>query len=935
MSLPRFTTNRHLLAIVLVNILLSCQVQANIVTWDDPQNNNWRNNTNWNGGGSPGSTDTAIFPIGENKNEVDLSNSSNNPVDREVEVVHFRTDGSDTASGTFVVPPNWYLKKGRLKARNIYWQSTAANSEVIVRAAFLSLTNDTLFNGDSSGASSLRLYGSGLAGPASSAFWLNSAGGDDSLVIHVSSSFPGVFKVTNGTLVLKTLNALQNANVQLLGGELTLSVSVILGHLSGGANAAPVNIANNALLKFGLYGGNQTFGGVLTGSGTLFYGNSDLIDSWRLTGESPLFTGPTIVNGHLIFASGGSLVNSPINLNTGQLTVNSATTIGNLHGGGKLELNASLIIGDALIDPYEAFDGPFNGIGSLTIASGNHEFTKTPALGTSTYFGNVNLNGGSTIFGAGLFAENLVTINADLAMDMNANTTLGGFAGSGTTDLNFDLSFGRLNQNNTYTGDLSGDGVLNKNGSGTWTFNAAKTGTGQVNINAGTLSGIGSFAGKVYIDATASISPGSSIGAISADSAEIDGVYNCELDGSNTDKLTVAGDLDISATTLNLSQIGAGATAQVYIIASYGTLIGTFASVQNLPPFYTLDYAYDDGVSTQNIALVGDLISPTLDSIALDAAFNNPTKANSLSFNISFSEAVSGVNASDFNIAFPGSTGTAVLSGSGATYGLSLANISGNGALTITLSAGHGITDLFGNPLEPSSASDTVVIDQTKPTIDSFTAITNSPTNAPEIEYSVTFSENIFDFNNAADVDANTTGTAAYSGVVITGSGKTYTIKYTGVSGEGNLAAVVLSIGGGARDAAGNILPLSIIGPNIVIAVYCNNSLASGTVNGAEEFEACEQLFTESGFQATSLATVILAGGEGVTINPNFTLDTGAIMQVKVCGQSLCQVSSEPMENGCHSCVTDICSIDSSCCTDAFSQACLDKVSTVCNLTCQ
>ncbi|MCF6263128.1 MAG: hypothetical protein L3J24_06025 [Xanthomonadales bacterium] len=932
MSFSKPTTGMQLLTVMLINALLITPVFAAVVTWDGSQNNNWRNNTNWTNGGTPGPDDTAIFPIGLNKNEADLRGTGGNNKDWELDTIDLRTDGNQFATAP-ATPVNWFFKLGRILPSDIIWKSTATNSQILVNATFHT-TNFAVFSGDDSGASSLHLYGGGLSGVSSTnTFWLASNGGDDSLVIHSNSTaFAGEFKVTSGKLIPKRLNALENARIWLLGGELILDNSVILGHLTGGGTSPPVNIQADNLLKFGLYGGNQTFAGVFTGTGHLFYNNNSA-DSWTLAGVSP-FSGRTTINGNLIFTSGGSLANSPINLNIGSLTVNTATTIGNLHGGGNLNLNAALIIGDALIDPDEAFDGPFSGTGSLTIAAGDHEFTDTPGLGSSTYFGNVNLNGGSTIFGAGLFAENLVTINTNLVMDMNASTTLGGFAGTGTTDLNFNLTFGGLDQNNTYSGDLTGNGVLNKNGTGTWAFNAAKTGTGQVNINAGTLGGSGSFAAKVYIGASAEINPGASTSTITAASIEIDGVYICELDGSSNDGLIIAGNLDIWETTLNLSQIGAGATAPVYIIASYGSLTGTFAAVQNLPTFYTLDYAYDDGSSTNNIALVGDLIPPTLDSIALDAAFNDPTNVSSVDFNISFSEPVNGLDATDFNISFPGSTGTASLTGSGAAYSLSIPNIAGDGTLAVTLVPAHGITDLFGNPLAATTASATVVIDQTRPMVDSFTAITGSPSNATEIKFSVIFSEDIFDFNDAADVSTTLSGTAAYTGVVITGSGTTYTIKYTGVSGIGGLSATVKSAVGGARDAAGNILFLNVIGPTIALE-YCNNSLAAGSVNGAEEFEACEHLFTETNFHAEEFATVIFAAGQGVTINPNFTLDVGAILQVKVCGQSLCEVSSQPMEDGCHSCVTDICAIDITCCTDAYSQACLDKVATVCNLSCQ
>ena len=45
-------------------------------------------------------------------------------------------------------------------------------------------------------------------------------------------------------------------------------------------------------------------------------------------------------------------------------------------------------------------------------------------------------------------------------------------------------------------------------------------------------------------------------------------------------------------------------TAPAYVIATYATLTGTFATVTDLPAGYALNYAFNDGVTSTNIALV-------------------------------------------------------------------------------------------------------------------------------------------------------------------------------------------------------------------------------------------------------------------------------------------------------------------------------------------
>lgn len=115
----------------------------------------------------------------------------------------------------------------------------------------------------------------------------------------------------------------------------------------------------------------------------------------------------------------------------------------------------------------------------------------------------------------------------------------------------------------------------------------------------------------------------------------------------------------------------------------------------------------------------------------------------------------------------------------------------------------------------------------------------------------------------------------------------------------------------------------------------CNNVVASGTIATGEIFEACERLSTDVSFNLTENATVVLSAGEGITLGAGFTVETGGILQAKVCGQSLCEASPEPMEYGCHSCVTQICDAMPSCCDTVFTAACQAMVNTTCSLSCE
>ena len=117
----------------------------------------------------------------------------------------------------------------------------------------------------------------------------------------------------------------------------------------------------------------------------------------------------------------------------------------------------------------------------------------------------------------------------------------------------------------------------------------------------------------------------------------------------------------------------------------------------------------------------------------------------------------------------------------------------------------------------------------------------------------------------------------------------------------------------------------------------CNRITVSGaTVNSAATYKACDVLVIDTPFMAQERASVKLYGGMTIQLMPGFSLDQGARLEAHVCGQSLCSSSDDnPMPFGCHPCVDRICSIDESCCTTAFNDACLAKVDTVCGLVCE
>ena len=115
---------------------------------------------------------------------------------------------------------------------------------------------------------------------------------------------------------------------------------------------------------------------------------------------------------------------------------------------------------------------------------------------------------------------------------------------------------------------------------------------------------------------------------------------------------------------------------------------------------------------------------------------------------------------------------------------------------------------------------------------------------------------------------------------------------------------------------------------------YCNINTVSGAVVSDSEHEACSLMVVDFDFLAIDGASVLISGGSEIEIMSGAEIEVGAILNADVCGQSLCQTSPDPMPNGCHSCVVQICDVEPACCDTAYSQSCLDKVNTVCGLVC-
>ncbi|SHE46364.1 autotransporter-associated beta strand repeat-containing protein [Marinomonas polaris DSM 16579] len=129
----------------------------------------------------------------------------------------------------------------------------------------------------------------------------------------------------------------------------------------------------------------------------------------------------------------------------------------------------------------------------------------------------------------------------------------------------------------------------------------------------------------------------------------------------------------------------------------------------------TAGNAISAGVTGQQVTI--DNTGPSVVAINRDGAVL--TTADSATYTVTFNEAVTGVDVSDFSLS-GGATGTvASITGSGRTYQVTVNNISGDGSLRLDLNAsGTGITDTVSNAIGAGFTSgDTLTIDNTAPVV--------------------------------------------------------------------------------------------------------------------------------------------------------------------------------------------------------------------------
>jgi autotransporter-associated beta strand protein len=404
--------------------------------------------------------------------------------------------------------------------------------------------------------------------------------GPGRLTLAAENTFTGDTRISSGTLAISNQYALAGSTLDMNAsdsGSVTFSQDSTLGGLKGSRTLAN----GGRRLSIGDNNQSTTYSGNLSGAGGLTKtGNGTL----TLSGSNS-FTGSTLVlQGTLAVANANALAGSTLDVEgSDNTTFSQDSSIGGLRGFGGLNNGGyTLTIGgnnanETWAPDFYNFDPGIYGSGAL-IKNGNGTLT---LAGPNTFTGDTRVASGSLTI-----ADRQALLNSTL--DMNASdsgavtfaqdSALGGLKGSrnlangGNT-----LSIGGNNQSTTYSGTISGNGSLTKQGGSSLTLTGNNTYSGLTTVSGGTLAigaggTSGAIAGNIANSGAVVFNRSDAItysGTISGSgSLTKDGAGTLSLTGNNT----YSGLTTVSGGTL---AIGAGGTTGAIVgdIANSGAVV--------------------------------------------------------------------------------------------------------------------------------------------------------------------------------------------------------------------------------------------------------------------------------------------------------------------------------------------------------------------------
>jgi hypothetical protein len=476
----------------------------------------------------------------------------------------------------------------------------------------------------------------------------------------------------------------------------------------------------------------------------------------------------------------------------------------------------------------------------------------------------------------------------------------------------------------TISSAISGSGSLIKTGSGTLTLAGTDTYSGTATVSAGTLAvngsltdslvtvgasgtlvGNGSLSKLVTVDGN--LSPGTvgtagtmtlGAGLSVASTANFSVDLNGTTAGSGYDQLDVTGSVTLSNPTLALT-VGyipaAGNTFTLINNDGSDAVSGTFnglaegATLRSGTQLYEISYVGGTGNDVTLTAVQPTIISSTYNAStgALVVTGTNFTAKSGLANDIDTTLlTITGQGGAtrtlvdSTNVEITSSTSFTVNLGTNdkAAVDALLDNegTSSSGNTTYNLAAADNFVTVLTNG-DSADASNNITV-TLPPAVASIARVSSATSNASSVDYTVTFSKSVTNVD-ASDFALTATGTADGTVSKVTGSGDTYTVTASSITGDGILRLDLKSAGTGIQDTGGNAIAAGFTSGQVytfdhTAPFVSAPDLASGSDTGSSSSDNITKTSTPviTG-TAEASSTVTLYDTDGTTVLGTTTAD--------------------------------------------------------------
>ncbi|MEG4578342.1 FG-GAP-like repeat-containing protein [Microcoleus sp. MON1_C5] len=256
-------------------------------------------------------------------------------------------------------------------------------------------------------------------------------------------------------------------------------------------------------------------------------------------------------------------------------------------------------------------------------------------------------------------------------------------------------------------------------------------------------------------------------------------------------------------------------------------------------------------------AIVIDGVAPTV-TINQATAQTDPTASEPINFTVTFSEPVTGFDFRDIDLTASTATGTLrpTITGGGPIYTVAVDGMTGSGNVIASIKA-NGVTDIARNNNTASTSTDnTVVYNNTFPTVTSINRLDPSPTSAATVNYEIKFSEDVTGVDVSDFILVPPVVTGATIGNLTAVDAKTYQLQVNTGTGSG---AIELKLKD--DDSIKNSLGVALGG-----AITGNGDL-TGEVYNIDK--------TPPGASLNGTAGITTTGGSSQSLRVTFSDDNG------------------------------------------------------------